>query len=262
MRIAILQTGESLAALTPAAEEAAAAGGVRLLICPEMFLTGYNVPGVGDLAEPADGPAAHEVARIARDAGIAVLYGYPERDGDATYNSVQLIDRNGSSLANYRKTHLYGDVDMRTFTPSDGGFEVVDLDGVRLGLLICYDVEFPETVRALALAGADLVAVPTALMRPYEVVTRTLVPARAYENQVYVAYANRCGTEGEFTYCGESCVVAPDGTELARAGDHEDLLFADIDQARHRAARDDNTHLRDRRPELYGALTARQETAG
>jgi len=261
MRIAILQTGESLAALGPAAEEAAAAG-ARLLICPEMFLTGYNIPGIRELAEPSDGPAASEVARIAKAAGIAVLYGYPECDGDATYNSVQLIDRDGRIRANYRKTHLYGDVDTRSFAPGDGGFEVVDFDGLRLGLLICYDVEFPETVRALALAGADLVAVPTALMRPYEVVTRTLVPARAYENQVHVAYANRCGTEGAFTYCGESCVVAPDGTVLARAGEHDELLFADIDAAQHSAARDDNTHLRDRRPELYGALTARQETAG
>jgi predicted amidohydrolase len=261
MRIAILQTGETLAVLAPTAGKAAA-GGARLLVCPEMFLTGYNLPGVGKLAEPADGPAAHEVARIAKDAGIAVLYGYPERAGETVYNAVQLIDRDGKRLANYRKTHLYGDVDVRTFTPGEGGFEVVDLDDIRLGLLICYDVEFPETVRALALAGADVVAVPTALMRPYEVVTRTLVPARAYENQVYVAYANRCGTEGEFAYCGESCVVAPDGTELARAGESDELLFADVDTARHHTARAENTHLRDRRPELYGALTARQETAG
>ena len=136
-----------------------------------------------------------------------------------------------------------------------------DLDGVRVGILICYDVEFPEAVRALALAGADLVAVPTALMRPYQVVTRTVVPTRAYENQVYVAYANRCGSEGELTYAGESCVVGPDGADLARAGSGEELLLAEIDPARLAASRADNTHLRDRRPALYGALTRAEENA-
>ncbi len=112
-------------------------------------------------------------------------------------------------------------------------------------------------MRALALAGADLVAVPTALMRPYEVVARTVVPARAYENQVYVAYANRSGREAELAYCGESCVVGPDGVDLARAGSGDELLLAEIDPARLASSRADNTHLGDRRPELYGALTHR-----
>ena len=106
---------------------------------------------------------------------------------------------------------------MRTRGSADSS-ALVDLDGWRLGLLICYDVEFPENARALALAGADLIAAPTANMDPYEVVATTLVPARAYENQVYFAYANYCGHEGEISYCGQSCVVAPDGTDAARAG--------------------------------------------
>ena len=122
-------------------------------------------------------------------------------------------------------------------------------------MLICYDVEFPENVRHLALLGADLVAVPTALMRPFDVVANILVPARAYENQVFVAYVDRCGHEGDFEYCGLSCVVGPDGVDLARAGRGEELILADIDKAVLLRSRQVNTHMRDRRPALYHKLT-------
>ena len=122
-------------------------------------------------------------------------------------------------------------------------------------MLICYDVEFPENVRHLALLGADLVAVPTALMRPFDVVANILVPARAYENQVFVAYVDRCGSDAGFDYCGLSCVVGPDGTDLARAGRGEELIFADLDLSVLHQSRQINTHLRDRRPALYQRLT-------
>jgi predicted amidohydrolase len=260
-RIAIWQTGSADLALLREQALAAAAAGAGLLITPEAFTTGYAVPRVRERAQPAAGAWAEQVAAIAVDSGLAILYGYPERVGDGVLNSAQLVDRDGRVLANYRKSHLYGELDTSTFEPGDGDFAVVGLDGINVGILICYDVEFPESVRALALAGADLVAVPTALMRPYEVVARTVVPSRAYENQVYVAYANRSGREAGLAYCGESCVVGPDGVDLARAGSGEELLLAEIDPARLASSRADNTHLGDRRPELYGALTHREDNA-
>jgi predicted amidohydrolase len=254
MKIALWQTDSAdLGRLRTRALEAAA-GGARLLVVPEAFTSGYAVPGIADLAQPADGPWAQEIAAIAAEAGLAVLYGFPERDGDRVFNSAQLFDADGTVLARHRKCHLYGDVDLASYLPGDGFTALAELDGVRVGIAICYDVEFPEAVRTLALAGADLVAVPTALMRPYEVVARTVVPARAYENQVYVAYANRSGAEGTLLYCGESCVVGPDGSDLARAGSGDELLLAEIDPARLAMSRADNTHLSDRRPELYSAL--------
>ena len=154
-------------------------------------------------------------------------------------------------LASYAKTHLYGDVDRDAFVPGDVGVVQFRLDGLVAGLLVCYDVEFPEAVRAHALAGTELLVVPTGLMDPYGHIGTVLVPARAYESQVFVAYANRTGAEGEFVYCGASCVIAPDGTELARAGRGEELLVADVDPAVLTASRRVNTHLADRRPELY-----------
>lgn len=259
MRIAVLQTRSADLDRLRRAARTAAGRGARLLVTPEMFTTGYHVPGVPEMAQPAGGPWLDQVAGIARSAGVAILYGFPEREGDEVFNAAQLVDGDGTVLAKHRKAHLFGDLDTRTFTPGAGGLAVADLDGVRVGILICYDVEFPEAVRSLALAGADLVAVPTALMRPYEVVARTVVPSRAYENQVYVAYANRSGHEAELAYCGESCVVGPDGADLARAGSGEELLLAEIDPARLASSRAVNTHLRDRRPGLYGALTETQE---
>jgi 5-aminopentanamidase len=243
----------------------AAGRGARLLICPEMFLSGYNIgpEQASRLAEPAGGPALARAATLARASGIALLLGYPERGADgAIYNAAQLIGRDGRSLANYRKGHLFGNLERGMFRAGDDPPVVVELDGVCVGLMICYDVEFPEAVRLLALAGADLVAVPTALMEPFEAVARTVVPARAIENQVFVAYANRCGHEGNLHYCGLSCVVAPDGADLVRAARGEELVVVDLDLARLRAARTPNAYLRDRRPDLYAPLAHTTATPG
>ena len=263
MRIAVFQgpqaggdVARNLERLDQVAAEAAA-GGARLLICPEMFLTGYAIgpEAVASLAEPVAGPSAARAARIAADRGLALLYGYPERGDDGRiFNAALLVDRDGRRLANHRKTHLFGAIDRDAFSAGEGPPTLAELDGLRLGILICYDVEFPENVRLLAAEGADFVAVPTALMEPYDFVARSLVPTRAYENQVFLAYANRCGQEGELLYHGLSCIVGPDGTDLARAGTGEELLLADLDPALLAASRPHNTYLADRRPELYEAL--------
>ncbi|MEU3752704.1 carbon-nitrogen hydrolase family protein [Streptomyces olivoreticuli] len=248
-------TAETLDALAAAARRAADTG-ARLLLTNELYLTGYALgSAVLDRAETADGPGARAVARIAAEHGLAIGYGYPERAGTAIHNSLQLIGPDGDRLAHYRKTHLFGDYEGAYFTPGDEPVVQADLDGVRLGMLICYDVEFPEPVRAHALAGTELLLTPTALMRPYEIVPQTIVPARAWESQLYIAYANRCGTEGDFTFAGLSCLAAPDGTVRARAGAGEDLIIADVDPALLKASRAENTYLHDRRPELYSSLT-------
>jgi predicted amidohydrolase len=222
-----------------------------------MFLTGYNIgDAVFELAEPADGPSAAAVAEIASDLGVAVLYGYPERAGDRVFNSAILIHPARGAIANYRKTHLYGTEEKRLFVPGDD-LVTADLDGLKVGILICYDVEFPEAVRALALAGAELIAVPTALIEPFDIVSRMLVPARAFENQVYVAYAGMCGREGNLGYCGLSRVVGPDGRDLARADTRPALLMADIDPAAISRGRQTNPYLSDRRDKLYAAPVKR-----
>ena len=232
---------------------AAADQGADLIIFPELFLTGYNIgKTVRDLAEPADGPACQKVAEIAWKKNIAILYGYPERLNKDVYNSALLINRSGIICANYRKTHLYGSYEKKCFKPGDS-LIIAGMAGLKIGILICYDVEFPEAVRSLVNAGADLIAVPTALMEDYCRVANHVVPARAYENGVFVTYVNRCGIEGDTVYCGRSCLVGPDGRDILRAGQSEELLVADMDKQAIAAAREADPILSDVRKELYNA---------
>ncbi|MFE9609443.1 carbon-nitrogen hydrolase family protein [Streptomyces sp. NPDC006012] len=261
MRTALLQSSgrpgsvvENLKVLDEAAARAAAAG-AGLLAAPELFLTGYAIgDAVGRLAEPADGAGAAAVAGIAARHGLAIAYGYPERAGGALHNSAQLISADGTRLANYRKTHLFGRFEQDHFTPGDRPVVQAELNGHTVGLLICYDVEFPENVRAHALAGTDLLVVPTALMHPYQFVAESLVPVRAFENQMYIAYANRAGQEGEFEFAGMSTLAGPDGVARVRAGRTGELVLADADPALLAASREANPYLRDRRPGLYRSL--------
>lgn len=232
----------------------AASDRVDLLLCPEMVLTGYNVAlaAVQRLAEPADGPSSRAVAAIAREAGLSIVWGFPERDAaGALFNAVQAVDAAGERLGHYRKTHLYGALDRSRFSASDGACAVFALNGWQVGMLICYDVEFPEAVRGLALLGADLVVVPTANMAGFDAVPLLLVPARAYENQCVVAYANCCGSEAGVDYGGLSVVAGPDGALIARAGAGPTLLTADLAAPRGGATL---PYLADRRPDTYAAL--------
>ncbi|MFE9402868.1 carbon-nitrogen hydrolase family protein [Streptomyces sp. NPDC006530] len=261
LRTALLQSSGSLsdvAANLKALDEAAgraAATGAGLIVCPELFLTGYAIgDDVAKLAEAADGPSARAIADIAVRHGLAVVYGYPERDGDAVYNAVQLIGSDGARLANYRKTHLFGCFEQEAFTPGDQPVVQAELNGLRVGMMICYDVEFPENVRAHALAGTDLLLVPTAQMHPFQFVAESLVPVRAFENQLYVAYVNRTGPEGEFEFVGLSCLAGPDGAARARAGRGTELVVGDVDPEFLAASRANNPYLRDRRPGLYASL--------
>ncbi|MHC3471729.1 carbon-nitrogen hydrolase family protein [Streptomyces sp. 7R007] len=261
MRTALLQSSgrpgsvaENLKVLDAAAGRAAAAG-AGLLAAPEMFLTGYAIgDDIARLAEPGDGAGAEAIASIAGRHGLAIAYGYPERDGGTVFNSAQLISADGDRLANYRKTHLFGCFERDHFTPGEQPVVQAELGGLRVGLMICYDVEFPENVRAHALAGTDLLVVPTAQMHPFQFVAESMIPVRAWESQMYVAYVNRVGQEGEFDFVGLSTLAGPDGVARTRAGRGEDLLLADADPAFLAASREANPYLRDRRPGLYRSL--------
>lgn len=244
----------NLARLAHAARGAARQG-AQLLVCPEMVVTGYHIgaAAVQRLAQPANGAWAQAIGAIARESRIAIAYGFPERAADGrVFNAAQCLDADGRAIGHYRKTHLYGGLDRSMFSASDEAATVFQFNGWRLALLICYDVEFPENVRRLALAGADLILVPTANMAEFDFVATHVVPVRAFESQVAVAYANCCGSEGSIAYGGLSCVAAPDGQTPARAGRTDTVLIAEIDRQQLDAARRAFPYLTDRRPDLYG----------
>lgn len=263
LTIALWQTpfasgsAEALQRLDAAAERVRAEG-AELLVTPEMALTGYAIGAdrVATLAEPASGPLAQAVGAIARRHGLAIAYGYPEAHADgAPYNAAQFIDADGKRLANYRKTHLFGNLDRSQFSAGEAAPRVFMYRGWRLGLLICYDVEFPEAVRLLALQGADAVLVPTANMEPFDEVQRVLLPARALENRLYVAYANACGQEAGLAYNGLSGVYGPAGRTLAQATSPDvGLVQVTLSSSALAAART-TSPLHDRRGDLYGLPT-------
>lgn len=255
LRIAGLQTAgtpgdvdANLAELAGAAAEARA-GGAELLITPEMFVTGY---AVGDrLPELATRDVLGPAAAIAAREGIAILLGAPDPQPEGVYNAAFFLDAAGQVVHRHRKSHLFGELDRGMFVAGDTPFGLVEHGGVRIATMICYEVEFPEVVRAAALAGAHLVAVPTAQMEPFAFIAEQVVRTRAWENQVYLAYVDHDGVEGPLTYVGRSSIVAPDATVLDAVEHGTRLLYADVDPEVVVAAQAANPYLTDRLPALY-----------
>ena len=238
------------------AARAAADFGAELLVAPELATTGYAIwADCQRLAEPRSGRIVSALADCATRYGIAVVAGFPEREGDAVYNAAALVLPDGG-LDVYRKCHLFGPHEKATFRPGDAHASVITIGGLRASMMICYDVEFPEMTRTAALAGAELLVVPTALPRggPAATVSRSMIPTRAFENHVFAIYADLCGDENGTPYQGSSVIAGPDGEVLARAGETEALLLAELDPARYAAMALD-PYLDDRRPELYRAVS-------
>ncbi len=244
--------------------EEAAVAGCELLVLPECATSGYMFASEGDaapFAEEIPGPTVESLAEACRRLGIHCVAGLLERDGDRLRNTAVLVGPRGL-VARYRKAHLpFLGVD-RFVTPGDEPPRVLDTPVGRLGIVICYELRFPEPSRALALGGVELILHPTnwpAAVRPF---ADFLTRARAAENRVFLLTANRVGVEGGVEFFGRSQVVDPLGNRLAEAGEAgPELVLAEIEPAEARekdraiVPGEYEVHLfGDRRPELYGAL--------
>ncbi|NPD14796.1 nitrilase [Xinfangfangia sp. D13-10-4-6] len=209
---------------------AAAAAGARLLLVPELILPGYNRPDLhAKLAQPLDGPWITRLREMAARLDCGICLGWAECDGDRVYNAATTIGPDGAVLAHYRKIQLYGGVEKSSFIPGDQLCPIFTLEGRKMAMLICYDIEFPAHSAALARAGAGLILVPTANPAGFEHVQRLLVPARAHEGNCTIAYANLVGPEGDLIFGGLSVIAGPDGQPLAMAGPRgEALLIVDL----------------------------------
>jgi predicted amidohydrolase len=220
--------------------------GTDLLVLPELWTSGYfDAAAVTGATEPADGPWQTRMADLARAHRLAMAFGYPERDGAQRYNSVRLVGADGANLMSYRKVNLWGDYERALFAAGDSPSGIATVRGWRIGFSICYDTEFPETVRDLALRGADLVLAPTACGREFPLVAEAVIRVRALENGVWLAFANRSGSEHGYRFDGRSAIVGPDGMVRARAEADEALVFATLDPAAMTAARNDTPYLRE-----------------
>ncbi|MDV8149163.1 nitrilase-related carbon-nitrogen hydrolase [Arthrobacter sp. B10-11] len=251
---AVLDVEANCGTVDDAARTAAAAG-ARVLLTPELFPVGYAPRRVRAELDPGTLPSIRStLAGIARRNGIALVYSLPAVRPDGRWQITStLVDHEGAELLNYAKVHLFGAEERGAFSPAAEPPAVVDFLGIRTSMVICYDVEFPEAVRAAAVRGAELLLVPTALSRGFDSVPQVLLRARALESQLTVAYANHAGEEDGLEFLGGSVIAGPDGALLAAAGPAPELLFADVSAASARDAREVVPYLRERRPDLYGA---------
>ena len=260
MRLAAFQmvakTGDvvaNLAMIEVAAVEAKSRG-AQLLVAPELATAGYGAgDAIRNLAEPAEGNQVSALAQTAVTHGMALVAGFPERAGDAVYNSAIFAKPDGTHTI-YRKCQLYGGYERALFEPGDAPPKLTTFGGLRFGVLICYDVEFPELVRQLALAGADAVLVPTAQPDTPDAsfIADKIVPVRAFENGIAIVYADHAGADDRFGYAGRSCIALPDGTDGARAAPTgSEVIVAGYDPAAFDSARAANPYLKDRRTDLF-----------
>lgn len=218
--------------------------GVDLLVFPEGFLTGYYISerALCDLSAVEN--ALTEVAEIAAAANLSLVMGTHLHDAQAVRNSAVVFSSSGIEIGRYHKRMLFGGWEQATFRSGATRLQFTCC-GLTVGVLICYDVEFPELVRAYTQAGVDLVVVPTALMAPHDRVARQIVPVRAMENQIFLGYANRTGTEPGLDFIGLSSIRGPEGEALSEAGAKPQLLVADISRDTLQQHRKTNCYLDD-----------------
>lgn len=239
---------------------AAAAAGASVVVVPELATSGYAFSSAAE-ARAAARVAADALApwvAAAASAGVIVAGGFAELDGDAVYNSAAIVD-GGGVLAVYRKVHLW-DRESLVFSAGSVFPPVVDTAVGRLGLMVCYDIEFPELPRGLALHGAELICVPTNWPdegRPPEERPMELVRAMAAAScsKVFIACADRCGAERGVEWVGASAIVSDAGWLLAGppAASEPTTLHAacDLAAARDKRLNERNDVFADRRPDVY-----------
>lgn len=249
-----------------------AAQGVQLVVFPEAFLTGYAVENEAEARriaievrgqEPDSVDIAHDTVHAiqgaCRELGVHAVVGYAGKEGPVLYSGAILFEPNGR-MRRYVKTHL-PELGFDKYVARGSRLPVFDTVLGRIGLLICYDVRFPEAARVLGLERADIIALPTNWPEGAEVSPTYMAPARAAENRVFVVTCNRVGIENGFRFIGRSAIHDITGDALASAGDEETILVADIDVRRARYKRSvvvpgkyETDTFATRYPEIYGRL--------
>lgn len=239
----------------------AARRGSDLVVFPELWSTGYDLANANRWATPTDAGIFAEVAALAKTHRIQIAGSCLSLLGDERYgNTAVYHDAEGRSVGEYSKIHLFRLMDEDQYLTGGERLTLLETAFGKMALAICYDLRFPEIFRSYALAGASALILPSEWPHPRLTHWRTLIRARAIENQMFVLACNRVGTTGDTTFCGHSAIVDPWGETLIEGGEQEVLLTADLDLDRVAAVRQKIPIFADRRPELYG-LTSEKEVA-
>lgn len=266
MRIACVQLSPEFGRIETNLERirrAVSDGHADLVVLPELATTGYVFADRDEVAAHAEeiptGPTTRALVELAATTGQTLVVGIAEREGERLYNSAVLVSPEGFA-GSYRKVHLF-DRENAMFDPGDTGFEVFEVGGVKIGVMICFDWIFPESMRTLALRGAEVVAHPSNLVLPW---CQRSMPVRCLENHVACVTTNRTGVEARagvsLTFTGGSQITGFTGEILARApetGDARIEAVIEPERARERAVLSVPDLLDHRRPEMYALERAR-----
>jgi len=243
----------------------AAANGANLAVFPECALTGYMFTSRAEAApfmESIPGPSTEKLALLCRELGVYLVAGMLEKERDKCFNAAVLVGPEGL-IGKYRKNHLpFLGID-RYLDSGNQPFPVFETAIGRIGLFICYDCTFPESSRVMALAGADILVLPTNWPEGRAKVPLYIIPTRAYENKVHVVAVDRVGRERGAEFLGKSKIVNAWGDVLAEAGiENEEIIYGEVSLAEARekhmiikAGEFEADFIHDRKPELYGKIT-------
>ncbi len=249
----------------------AAKNGAKIISLGELFQTEYFCSVNNDetfaLAETIPGPTTNELAKKAKDLGVAIIASLFEEDEGKYYNTAVLLGPNGEHIGSYRKNHIpdvdYGNITTQEsyyFLPGDLGFPVFEVFGVKIGILICYDRSIPEAWRELKLGGAEIIFVPTASSGWRGELWETELIVRAVENNIFVVAPNRGGYQGELSFFGKSVIINPFGEILTMADkDEEVALVEELDLSDIKIAEIKSPYMKSRRPEIYMKITETNE---
>ncbi|MDD5397510.1 MAG: carbon-nitrogen hydrolase family protein [Dehalococcoidia bacterium] len=263
MNPAIMQNSKNLDKILSEAKNAAT-NGAELVVFPECALPGYVYSSREEampFMETVPGPATDRLAARCRELGVHIVTGLLEKDGNRCFNAAVLIGPEGL-IGKYRKNHLpFLGVD-RFLDRGDRPFEVHKTPIGNFGIHICYDCNFPESARVMALLGADILVLPTNWPQGRGKVAKYVVNTRAYENKVHLVAVNRVGEERGTRFIGTSKIINAWGDTLAQAGvDEEQILYAEVSLSEARQkhvvfkpGEFEMDFIRDRRPELYGKI--------
>jgi omega-amidase len=222
-----------------------------VIVLPELWSSAYDLENAGTLASKLGDGMFAIIAQQAREHQIAIVGSLLESDGGKVYNTSTFIDANGNRLGTYRKLHLVPMLDEPRFLTGGDDAPVFDAPFGKFALAVCYDLRFPELWRHYALSGAQIVFLSAEWPTKRITHWRTLVPARAIENQIFIAATNRVGKSKDERFGGHSMVVNPWGEAVAQAASRADLLVAEIDLAEVSSVRERVPVFKDRRADVY-----------
>lgn len=223
--------------------------GANLAVLPEMWSSGFSYKNLNELALRTAG-IVEELLELSQRLKLVIVGSMPEPNGDKVFNTIYIAD-NGRLAGTYRKLHLFSLLGEDKAFDSGGDWLLAETAIGKIGVIICYDLRFPELSRRLALEGAGVICVPAQWPKPRQEHWRTLLRARAIENQLFVVACNACGLIGKLDFFGMSMIIDPKGEVLAEAGEDERQITASLDMQLMADWRAQIPCFNDRRPECY-----------